>query len=311
MRTNELLLKLRNGDELNLQNQLLLILKLSFPSIVAQLSSIIMSFIDASMVGHLGSSQAASIGLVASSTWLILGLTFASSMGFTVQCAQLIGAKKEKEARNLVKNALFVTSIFSLALMIICIAISFHLPLWLGASEEIYHDAWIYFFVFALSVPIVQMNDLSAEMLQCAGEMKIPSISQIFMAVLNIALNYVLIFVCKMGVFGAALSTLIARFSVTIFLLFFLLKKSILKFEKTEKFTFDREIFIKAAKISAPIAFEHAIMSGGQIAYSKITAPLGTASLAANSFGKIFCKKYKFGMNQYNIYNLILYIRKI
>ena len=72
MRTNELLLKLRNGDELNFQNQLLLILKLSFPSIVAQLSSIIMSFIDASMVGHLGSSQAASIGLVASSTWLIL-----------------------------------------------------------------------------------------------------------------------------------------------------------------------------------------------------------------------------------------------
>ena len=285
MRTNELLLKLRNGDELNLQNQLLLILKLSFPSIVAQLSSIIMSFIDASMVGHLGSSQAASIGLVASSTWLILGLTFASSMGFTVQCAQLIGAKKEKEARNLVKNALFVTSFFSLALMIICIAISFHLPLWLGASSEIYHDAWIYFFVFALSVPIVQMNDLSAEMLQCAGEMKIPSISQIFMAVLNIALNYVLIFVCKMGVFGAALSTLIARFSVTIFLLFFLLKKSILKFEKTEKFTFDKEIFIKAAKISAPIAFENVIMSGGQIAYSKITAPLGTASLAANSFG--------------------------
>ena len=100
MRTNELLLKLRNGDELNLQNQLLLILKLSFPSIVAQLSSIIMSFIDASMVGHLGSSQAASIGLVASSTWLILGLTFASSMGFTVQCAQLIGKERKRSAES-------------------------------------------------------------------------------------------------------------------------------------------------------------------------------------------------------------------
>ncbi len=285
MKTGEMLLRMRNGEDMPLKTQLLLIGKLSLPSILAQLSSIVMSFIDASMVGHLGSSQAAAIGLVASSTWLVLGLTFAASMGFTVQCAQLIGAKKEKEARNLVKNALLFTSIFSLLMMIVGVSVSFFLPDWLGADNEIRHDAWIYFFVFCLSVPVVQMNDLSAELLQCAGEMKIPSFAQIFMAVLNIGLNYLLIFVLGLGVLGAALATFISRFIVTSFLMVFLLKKSILKLTDGEKFSFESQIMKSAVKIGLPIAFEQVIMSGGQIAYSKITAPLGKAALAANSFG--------------------------
>ncbi len=285
MKTVELLLRMRNGEEMPLKTQLLLIGKLSLPSILAQLSSIVMSFIDASMVGHLGSSQAAAIGLVASSTWLVLGLTFAAAMGFTVQCAQLIGAKKETEARNLVKNALLSTFLFSVVLMAIGCSVSFFLPDWLGADSEIRHDAWIYFFVFCLSVPVVQMNDLSAELLQCAGEMKVPSFAQISMAILNVGLNYLFIFALGLGVLGAAIATFTSRFIVTSFLMFFLLKKSILKFTDGEKFTFESQIIKSAVKIGLPIAFEQVIMSGGQIAYSKITAPLGKAALAANSFG--------------------------
>lgn len=278
--------KLRNSEPLSFRQQVLLIVFLSVPSILAQLSSIIMSYIDASMVGHLGAAEAASIGLVASSTWLFLGFTFAAAMGSTVQAAQLIGANKEKEARNLLKIALASTMFFSLVLMASGISVSFFLPGWLGGSEEIFRDSWAYFFIFCLSIPVIQLNDLCAEMLQCSGEMKFPSMMQILMAVLNIILNYILIFVMKMGVVGAALSTLVSRTVVTALLFAFLFFKSpVLSVRKNERMVFDWNVVKNALKIGLPVAFEQVIMSGGQIAYTRIVSPLGNIPLAANSFG--------------------------
>ena len=74
------------------RNQLELVFWLSVPAIVAQLSSIVMQYIDASMVGSLGAEASASIGLVSTTTWLLGGLCVACSTGFSVQVAHKIGA---------------------------------------------------------------------------------------------------------------------------------------------------------------------------------------------------------------------------
>lgn len=88
----DLLAALRNGEELTLRQQTTMALQLSIPAILAQLSSIAMQYIDSSMVGHLGREASAAIGLVASSTWLLMGLCRALTVGFCVQTAQRIGA---------------------------------------------------------------------------------------------------------------------------------------------------------------------------------------------------------------------------
>ena len=70
MAKQDLLLELREGRPLALRQQTALTLQLSFPAILAQVSSIVMQYIDAAMVGQLGRDASAAIGLVASSTWL-------------------------------------------------------------------------------------------------------------------------------------------------------------------------------------------------------------------------------------------------
>ena len=100
------------------REKLNLIVELSIPSILAQLSSIIMFFIDMAMVGHLGAQQSASIGLVESSTWVFFGLTGACSMGFSVQVAHAIGANDFKRARRILRQALTCCIIFSCFLSI-------------------------------------------------------------------------------------------------------------------------------------------------------------------------------------------------
>lgn len=71
--------------------QVRLVVCLSIPAILAEISSIVMQYIDAAMVGSLGKNATASIGLVTSTTWFVGGLCISAAMGFSVQAAQYIG----------------------------------------------------------------------------------------------------------------------------------------------------------------------------------------------------------------------------
>ena len=136
-RTDRLLLMIRNGEQMSLRDRLLLVALLSVPSILAQLSSIIMQYIDASMVGKLGADESASVGLVSSSLWLVGGICGAVSTGFTVQVAHHIGAKRDVDARSVFRQSLTVGLCFSLLLTLIGVAISPYLPVWLGGNAAI------------------------------------------------------------------------------------------------------------------------------------------------------------------------------
>jgi len=71
--------RLREGESLRLRELCEMILQLSLPAIMAQISTIIMQYIDASMVGRLGAGGSAAIGLVSSSTWLFGGIAMAAA----------------------------------------------------------------------------------------------------------------------------------------------------------------------------------------------------------------------------------------
>ena len=83
---------LKNSSSLSFKQQIKFVWQLSVPGILSQISSILMQYIDAAMVGSMGAEASASIGLVASSTWVIGSLAHAMCVGFYVQVAHLVGA---------------------------------------------------------------------------------------------------------------------------------------------------------------------------------------------------------------------------
>ncbi|MCF0224534.1 MAG: MATE family efflux transporter [Fibrobacter sp.] len=279
---------------------MLLIVQLSIPSILAQISTIIMEYIDASMVGHLGAREAASIGLVASSTWLMGGLSHAANIGFTVQIAQNVGGGREMRARNLVKVGLLFGICFSGLITIIAVLLHKRIPEFLGADISLHADASLYFLIIALSLPAMQLNSMAAGMLQCSGNMKLPSALQIFSCFLNIFLNFILIFDSQtfelfglhlhikglgLGVMGAALGTAITEVIIMSLMLYFLLFHSkLLRLRVSEKFCFSVKQIKEAFRISWPVGLEQVIMCSAFIMFTAIVSPLGTESIAANSF---------------------------
>ena len=111
--TDTLLAMIRDGKPMSLKQQLRLTALLSFPAIVAQLSSIAMQYIDASMVGSLGANASASIGLVSTTTWLFWGLLSAAATGFSVQVAHLIGSGDFEKARGVLRQSFTAVVLFS------------------------------------------------------------------------------------------------------------------------------------------------------------------------------------------------------
>ena len=269
---DRLLAMIREGRTMSAGQKVRLAVMLSVPAVVAQLSSIVMQYIDASMVGSLGAEASAAIGLVSTTTWLFGGLLSAAASGFSVQVAHRIGA-----------------------------GISSSLPVWLGGTESIHRDASTYFLIISLFLPALQMQFLAGGMLRCSGNMHVPSMAGVAMCALDVVFNFLLIFPSRtvavagfdvflpgagLGVEGAALGTVLAETVVVAWLLWYLRHgTSHLRLAGLRGWRQSiADTLRKAVKIGFPMGLEHGVICSAQIAITTIVAPLGVCSIAANSF---------------------------
>ncbi len=294
--------QIQSGERMNLRQQIALTAKLSLPAILAQLSSILMQYIDASMVGRLGAQPAASVGLMSSSLWLFWGVCSMITMGFSVQVAHRVGAKNYTDARSVLRQGITSCIVISLAITAVGLAIARSLPVWLGGDPAITGEAGIYFSVFVCALPMLTLNYLAGGMLRCAGNMKVPSLLNVGMCLMDVVFNFFLIFPTRavslfgldltmpgagLGVLGAALGTVLAECLTAILMLYYLCyrqKGLDIGHHRNGSFRPRRDVLRNAFKIAAPMTAEHAIFCGAQIMITIIVAPLGVVAIAANAF---------------------------
>ena len=283
----DLLAYIREGREMTQGEKLRLIVSLSIPSILAQISATVMFFIDASMVGHLGAKASAAIGLVETTGWLMGGLGAAANMGFSVQVAHAIGANDFERARRVLRQSLVCCLLWSLTISSIALLVSGRLPYWLGGSVEIAHEASLYFSIIGMAGIFFQMSGLAGSMLKCSGNMKIPSMLNIWMCVMDVAFNYLFIYILGLGVMGAAIGTGLAELITACLMMYFLLVRSkmLSLVGRPGSFRPKEDVVRNAVKIGAPMGLQHLLMGGAQIVSTLIVAPLGTVAIAAHSLG--------------------------
>ena len=296
-----LLGRIRGGGTLTGGQQLKLCLLLSYPAMIAQLSSVLMQYIDTSMVGHLGAAAGASIGLVTTCMWLLMGFCGACGSGFSVQVAHLIGANDFKAAREVLRQGLMTALLFSGGIALLGMALAFPLPHWLGGTPEIIPDAVKYFFIVSACIPFMQIDWICASMLQVSGNMKVPSYLNIGMCVMDVCFNYLFIYVLDLGVMGAALGTGLAEFITAMAMLYFVTVRSpeLNLLQDKGSFRPTETVLRKAAGIGGPMALQNILIRGGYIASTVIVAPLGTIAIAANSFAvtaESFCYMPGYGI---------------
>ena len=265
-------------EEVSRAEKIRLVLSLSLPAILAQLTSIAMQYIDAGMVGSLGAEATASIGLVSSTTWLIGGSCIGISAGFYVQIAQLIGAQREREAENVLRQGLKAVVVVGILISAVCASISGQVPRWLGGEESVLADSTAYFRIYCLGIPFILLRQFSNGTMQSTGDMKTPSSLSAMVCFLNVILNMLMIFPTRrvsllglrilvpgagLRVVGAALGRISLR------------NKGSWKWRSQN--------IANAARIGIPLSFDQIFMCSAYVAGTKIVAGLGTVAVAANS----------------------------
>lgn len=299
---------IQTGAPLSFRQRLKLTAQLSWPAIMAQLSSILMQYIDAAMVGRLGADDSAAVGLVSTSLWLFWGICSAAMMGFSVQVAHRIGATDYGGARSVFRQGILSALAFGGVMASIGMAVASALPVWLGGTDAVNSKASLYFFVFVAALPILTLNYLGSAVLRASGNMKIAGTLNVMMCVLDVVFNFFLIFPSMhfvvgdvvvtvpragLGVLGAGLGTVCAEVITAAVVMWWAC------FRQTELAIFGHKskerkgwrdfvptgkVLRNALKVSAPLTLEHAVMCGAQVMSTKIVAPLGVMAIAANSF---------------------------
>lgn len=300
----ELLDRLRSHAPMTGRDEMMLVAILSLPAMLAQLSTIVMEYIDASMVGSLGKEASASIGLVSTTIWLFGGLISACATGFYVQVAHRYGACQTRDAREVLRQSLPATLTFSIVLALIGAALSPFLPHWLGGGADIAHDASIYFLGFSLSLPFAALNSLCGGMLRSVGNVHISSLINVLMCALDVLFNALLIFPTRevdvlgttltlpgagWGVLGAVCGTSLSFIVCSLLMCWFAcFRNADLNLRQDKGHFLPRLSTLRnALRIASPIGMEHGVKCAAQIVCTIIVAPLGTAAIAANSFGII------------------------
>lgn len=306
---------IRTGQPLSFRQRLWLTVQLSWPAIMAQLSSILMQYIDAAMVGRLGADDSAAVGLVSTSLWLFWGLCSAATVGFSVQVAHRIGANDPAGARGVLRQGITASVAFGMIMALIGVAIAAPLPGWLGGSEAVNGKASVYFLVFVAALPILTLNYLGSAMLRASGNMKTAGALNVMMCVLDVIFNFFFIFPTRsveiagmeltlpgagLGVLGAALGTVCAEVTTAAAVMW------VACFRQRELAIFgrrgksnrlgsgenaSRRAFLPTGRVlrnvlivSAPMTLEHGVICGAQIMITIIVAPLGVMAIAANAF---------------------------
>ena len=294
MKNNSIDIILKQSD-VSRAEKIRLVLGMSLPAILAQLTSIAMQYIDAGMVGSLGAEATASIGLVSSTTWLIGGSCIGISAGFYVQVAQLIGAGRDREAEDVLRQGLKAVILLGTVISAVCLSISGHVPRWLGGGEDILSDSTAYFRIYCLGVPFILIRQMSNGMMQSTGDMKTPSALSALVCLINVVLNMLMIFPTRivngilipgagLNVAGAALATTLSEAVISLAALFLLaFRNRRISLRNKGSWKWKSRNIVNAAKIGVPLSFDQIFMCSAYVAGTKIVATLGTVAVAANS----------------------------
>lgn len=299
-KSNPILEKIRRREQLSFREQLLLTLQLSVPAILTQISMVAMQYIDTAMVGSLGGRATAAVGLMASTTWLFGSINWAVATGFSVQVAHAIGANDLCSARNIFRQAISACLIFSTLMSLLAIAISWDLPYWLRGNDSIYNEAHIYFLIFGIGMVPLQFQVLSGNMLRSSGNIRIPSIINVVMCVLDVVFNFLMIFPTRevklgslqvsvpgagLGVEGAAWGTFLATVVAGMLMFWYATKRSpeLRLDQDSGSFIPTKKVLNRALKIGLPMCLQSTLMNSAQIMQTRIVAPLGNTAIAANT----------------------------
>ena len=257
---------------------------LMIPMALKELISSLVSLIDTIMVGRLGETAIAAVGIGNQVYFLYTVFLFGISCGAGVFASQFWGKQNIKEMRSIL--GLNILLAFALSLIFVAAALFIPVPIFhaFHASPEVLRAGVPYLQIVCigyLATAITTAFDMS---ICCSERAALPFLVRAVGLVVNIVLNWILIFghfgVHAMGINGAAIATVIARFSeLAVMLAVVYGKKMIQAAGFSQLFSIRKDLVVQFLKTATPVILNEMAWALGITAYTWVFARISSDAM--------------------------------
>jgi putative MATE family efflux protein len=264
------------------------ILRLLWPLVIEQLLLVTMGIADTVMVSSVGEFAVSGVSIVDAINVLLVTAFAALATGGAVVTSQYIGRRDHGKACRAARQLVYAALALSLAVMVLALSLRDQiLGLIYGhIDRDVMEAARTYFLITAFSYPFLALYNTGAALFRSMGNSRITMLVSLVVNIVNIAGNALLIFVFKIGVAGAALSTLVSRIAASWILMGMLLsRKRMLPLNLLGLFSFRLEpaMIRSILNIGIPSGLESYIFQLGKLFTSRLVTSFGTYAIAANA----------------------------
>ena len=251
----------------------------AMPMILGSFFQQVYNMADSIIVGQfVGSSALAAVGACAALTNVFICVALGAGVGAGVLVSRYFGARNYGRMKTIVSTSLISFLIVSVVLGVFGFCFSHFMMSGLQTPADILEEAVLYLRVYFVGFPFLFMYNILSTMFTSIGESKIPLGLLIFSSILNIFMDLWMVAGLGLGVFGAALATLIAQGISAVFS--FLIFLSRMQQYKSSFRRFDRQELYSMLRIAVPSVLQQSTVSIGMMIVQAVVNPFGTQALA-------------------------------
>lgn len=287
----------KKTDQISDRGMLLTILALAWPTMLEQFMQTAVQYIDTAMVGSLGTQATAAVGSTGTINWLIGSTISAVGVGFLSYIAKSYGANDQAAAKRAVAQAVLLTCVLGVLFTVLTVSLSGMIPVWMQVEEGIQEMASMYFLILYLPMLPRTASIIFGTVLRSAGDTKSPMKIGLLVNLVNVALNFLLIYPSRQvmlfsgtvtiwgagfGVIGAAIASA-AAFTIGGICITMVLWKHKTISPRGQRFMPDMQILKPCMSVALPNMLQRFGTSLGYVAFAAMINSLGEVSTAAHT----------------------------
>jgi putative MATE family efflux protein len=261
------------------------------PLISEQILAVTMGAVDTIMVSSVGEHAVSAVNIIDNINNLLIIAFTAMCTGGAVVVSQYIGRRDFRDSSIASKQLVYIVTLISLIMMMI--SVIFRRPIvsliYGKIEDDVMYAASIYFLITAISYPFLAINNANAALFRAIGNSRVPMLIALLVNILNIGGNAFLIYGLKIGVAGAALSTLVCRITAAAITTFMLYrnKDSPISLSGFKQVRFIKSMIRNILNVGLPSGVESSMFQVGRLLTQRIFPVFGTSAIAANAVASV------------------------
>ena len=262
------------------------ILNISIPAAINSLLDMLQVITDLIMVGRISAFAVAAVGLGLQSLMFVFAILTLLHVGTSALLSRFVGAKQLKRASLGLSTLLVFALLLSIPVGVLWYFLSAQLFIWFDTAPQVIALGSSYVQILTWMMPFIFIKLVFVSALNSAGDTKTPMYIKFISILLNILLNYALIFghfgLPALGVDGAAIATVIVNgLELVVYMTLYMRNKM----PFSPHWYFSKALLKRALKVGIPASIERSLTFGSFMLFTLIIADYGTEALAGYQIG--------------------------